>query len=134
MFVSLWVPPPVWLNCPSLTPIIIIYPPLYIYTYKAVCLLVCGSPPPVWLNCLSQTPIIIIYPPSPLQFYISSHCCSLFILSLYVYIISVSCQVAFTIFRICIFEIILLIFKKSLSLSYILRSDNLYNHMSTPFL
>ena len=61
MFVSLWVPPPVWLNCPSTTPIIIIYPPSYINTYKAVCLLVCGSPPPVWLNCPSPTPIIIIY-------------------------------------------------------------------------
>ena len=100
-------------------------------------------PPPVWLNCLSPTPIMIIYPPSPLQFYISLHCCRLFILSLYVYINSVSCQVAFTIFRICIlsqykifililffvefFEIIWLIFEKSLFLSYILRSDNIYN-------
>ena len=126
MFVSLWVPPPVWLNCPSPTPIIIIYPPSYINTYKAVCLLVCGSPPPVWLNCPSTTPIIIIYHTLTSEIYIGLHCCRLFIVTLYVYVISV--------FRICIFEIIWLIFKKSLFLSNILRSDNLYNHMSTSLL
>ena len=101
MFVSLWVPPPVWLNCPSPTPIIIIY------------------------HTLATA---ILYQFALLQI---------------VYINSVSCQVAFTIFRICIlsqykifililffvefFEIIWLIFEKSLFLSYILRSDNIYN-------
>ena len=137
MFVSLWVPNLFWLNCPSTTPIIIIYPPLYIYTYKAVCLLVCGSPPPVWLNCPSPTPIIIIYHT------LTTTILYQFALLQVVYINSVSCQVAFTIFRICIlsqykifililffvefFEIIWLIFEKSLFLSYILRSDNIYN-------
>ena len=77
------------------------------------------GPPPVWLNCPSTTPIIIIYHTLTSEIYIGLHCCRLFIVTLYVYVKSV--------IRICIFEIILLIFKKSLFLSYILRSDNVDN-------
>ena len=102
-----------------------------------MCFSLSVGPPPCLAKLSVTTPIIIIYHT------LTTAILYQFALLQVVYINSVSCQVAFTIFRICIlsqykifililffvefFEIIWLIFEKSLFLSYILRSDNIYN-------
>ena len=104
MFVSLWVPPPVWLNCPSPTLIIIIYHTLTTARFISVC---------TAAGCLYYLYMFILTLfPVRLLLLVYFRIC---ILSQYKIFILILFSVEF-------FEIIWLIFEKSLFLSYILRS------------